>query len=205
MRVLHMEQGSTEWLAARSGVITGTRLKQVLGTQSKSLLYELLAESLAPKKEMFVSEEMENGTIYEADAITLYEITTGRFTSSVGFVLHEKYDWLGVSPDGLFKEGKNYVGAVEVKCPDTKTHVKYLVENKIPIEYRAQVLQYFLVCDSLEWLDFISYDPRIQLPEMQLAIIRVTREELKDELDVAMGKLLDFREKWEALNDKYLI
>jgi putative phage-type endonuclease len=205
MRIQDLEQGTEEWHNARVGVITGTRLKKVLGTQSKSLLYELLAESLAPKKEQYVSEEMENGTLLESDALTLYESTTGNFTESVGFVLHEEYDWLGVSPDALVKEGKKYKGAVEVKCPDTTTHIKYLVEGKIPTEYRPQVLQYFIVCDDIEWLDFVSYDPRIELPEMQLAIVRVTRKELADEIDVATGKLKAFREKWEVLQDKYII
>lgn len=203
MRVLNLEQGTQEWLDARTGVITGTRLKQVLGTQSKALLYELIAESLAPAKDGGTSEAMERGSELESDALMVYE-ATGTVTEQVGFVLHDEYDWLGLSPDALVKKGKMYIGAVEIKCPDTKTHIKYLEEAKIPSEYRAQVMQYFLVCDTLEWLDFVSYDPRIQVPEYQMSIVRVTREELEDELDVARGKLEKFRAKWEELESKYI-
>lgn len=203
MRVLELEQGTQEWLEARQGVITGTRLKQVLGTAFKTLLYELLAESLAPAKEKITNEAMERGSLLESDAITLYEAQNGKLTTQIGFILHDDYDWLGISPDALVKKGKKFVGGVEVKCPDTKTHIKYLVEDKIPAEYRAQVMHYFLVTD-IEWLDFVSYDPRIDLPEMQLFVKRVTRKELEDELDVAMGKLLEFREKWESLINKYI-
>lgn len=205
MRILDLEQGTQEWKNARVGVITGTRLKQVLSpTSSKSLLYELLAESLAPAKENGTSEEMERGSELEYEAVSMYEAISGNLTESVGFCLHDEYDWLGVSPDALVKVGKKYKGGVEIKCPDTKTHIKYLVENKIPSEYRPQVLQYFIVNTDLEWLDFVSYDPRIDLDEMKIVIVRVTREELQDEIDVAMSKLFAFREKWVALQAKYI-
>ncbi len=203
MRILELEQGSQEWLEARIGVITGTRLKNVLGTQSKGLVYEILAEMLTPVPEKMRTDAMQRGVDLESDAVTLYESTTGTMTESVGFVIHDKHDWLGLSPDALVKKGKNYIGAVEVKCPDTKAHLKYLIEGKIPSEYKAQVLHYFIVTD-IEWLDFVSYDPRIQLPEMQMSIVRVTREELKDEIDVAIGKLEAFREKWLNLQVTYL-
>lgn len=203
MRVLEIQQGTEEWYATRNAVVTGSEVKRVYGTQSKDYMYELIANALAPAKEKWANEAMERGSELESDALTLYEIEK-QDTEKVGFVLHDEYDWFGVSPDALVKKGKKYVGAVEIKCPDTKTHIKYLEEQKIPAEYKAQVMQYFLVCDSIEWLDFVSYDPRIQIEEHQLAIIRVTREELKDELDVAMGKLLKFREKWEELQTKYI-
>lgn len=204
MKVLPFEQGSDEWKEARIGVITGTRLKQVLGTQSKSLLYELIAETLAPTPEGMTNEAMERGVELESDARMLYESTTGYTMEEVGFCLHDDHDWLGVSPDGLFKEKKKYVGAVEIKCPNTKTHIEYLIEKKVPAEYRAQVLQYFIVNENLEWLDFVSYDPRIQIPEMQMSIVHVLREDVQDEIGVAWGKLYDFRAKWEKLTEQYI-
>lgn len=204
MRILDVQQGTDAWHSARNGVITGTRLKQVLGRASKSLLYELIAESLVSKNDLDATEAMERGSELESDAIMLYEAISGYGVDAVGFVLHSDHDWIGVSPDGLIKQKGKYVGAVEVKCPDTKTHIKYLDEGKIPSEYKAQVLMYFIVCDSIEWLDFVSYDPRIQLPEMQVSITRVTREELAEDIEVAMAKLTKFRISWEKILDKYL-
>ena len=204
MRILELQQGSDEWLKARTGVITGTRLKQVLGTTSKALMYELIAEQLAPAKENQTNEAMERGSQLEEDAILLWEATTGYEAEQIGFVLHKDFDWLGCSPDALMKDGKKYVGGVEVKCPDTKTHLKYLVEKKIPSEYKAQVLNYFIVCEDLEWLDFVSYDPRIQVAELQVSIVRVMREELQDEIDVAVAKLEKFRQKWEELQEQLI-
>jgi putative phage-type endonuclease len=202
--MLPHEQGSQEWLDARVGVITGTRLKQVLSAKSTDLMYELLAETLAPKPSSYTSEAMERGSALESDALMLYESTTGRDIESVGLCLHDEHDWLGVSPDGLYRDKKKYVGGIEIKCPDTKTHLKYLVTKKIPSEYKAQVLQQFIVNEDQEWLDFMSYDPRIQLPELQLSIVTITRDELSDEIEIAQQKLIKFREKWAELQDQLI-
>jgi hypothetical protein len=86
-----------------------------------------------------------------------------------------------------------YVGGVEIKCPSTRKHIEYIRQNKIPNEYKYQVFQYFLVCETIEWLDFVSYDPR--LSKANLFIKRVTRHELQDELDLAMEKHIKFYEK----------
>lgn len=203
MKILDHEQGSEAWLQAREGVITGSEVKRVYGTAAADYRHELIANALAPAKEKGTSEAMERGTELEEDAIAVYEMEHG-LTEEVGLCIHDEYDWLGVSPDRLVKKGKKYVGAVEAKCPDTKTHIKYIEYDKIPTEYLPQVKQYFLVNQDLEWLDFISYDPRIQVPEWQLFVKRVTREELQDDLDEAMDKLLKFRAKWEKLITKYI-
>lgn len=202
MRIINVTQGTDEWYEAREGVITGSSASRVYSAKSSDYLYELIANALAPAKETGTSEAMDRGTLLEEDALTLYEMNN-QVTDRVGFSLHDEYDWLGVSPDALVKKGKKYVGAVEIKCPDTKTHIKYLEDDKIPAAYKAQVMQYFLVCEDLEWLDFISYDPRIQT-DAQMFAKRITRKELADELEAAMAKMLKFRSKWEKLIEKYI-
>lgn len=199
MRKLNLQQGSEEWADARAGVITGTSLKQALGKTSKDFIYELIAENIAPTPENYVSEAMERGSDTESEAIQAYEAHTGILTEEVGFCLHSEYDWLGLSPDRLIKENGKYVKGVEVKCPATKTQVKYLIEKGIPSEYRCQVLQYFIVCEDLQELDFVTYDPRITIQDLRLNIVTVTREELADELEITMADLLKFRDKWQTL------
>lgn len=48
MRVLNFEQGSAEWLEARKGVVTGTRLGDVMGTAlaRENLICDLIYEKL---------------------------------------------------------------------------------------------------------------------------------------------------------------
>jgi len=69
MQILNIEQGTAEWLAARAGVITGTRLKDVMakkGTKARDeLIYELIAEKIAPIPEKYKSSAMERGNIVE--------------------------------------------------------------------------------------------------------------------------------------------
>lgn len=199
MRILDLEQGTEEWLEARAGVITGTSRKQALAKNSKDFIYELIAENIAPTPETYVSEAMERGTDTESEAIQAYEAHTGILTEEVGFCLHSTHDWLGLSPDRLIKKKGRYVKGVEVKCPASKTQVKYLIEKGIPSEYRAQVLQYFTVCETLQELDFVTYDPRITIQELQLNIVTVKREDVQEELDEDMTLLLEFRRKWQDL------
>lgn len=201
MRILKLEQGSPEWIEARAGVITGTSLKQALGKTSKDYIYELIAETVAPEADSYVTEAMERGTELENEAIQRYELETGTITEEVGFCLHDTHDWLGLSPDRLIKEKGKYKKAVEVKCPATKTHLKYIAEDKIPSEYWYQVLQYFIVCDTLIELDFVSYDPRVTIENLQFKIITVTRKELQEDIETAEKDLLSFREKWVEINN----
>ena len=66
--IINVEQGSQEWLDSRAGVITGTRLKQVMSTRKdtrEGLIYELIAEQLAPPKPSYQNDCMERGHIVE--------------------------------------------------------------------------------------------------------------------------------------------
>ena len=53
MQIFNVEQGSEEWINMRKGVITGTRLSSIMGTPAarKTLIYELIAEVIAPTPE----------------------------------------------------------------------------------------------------------------------------------------------------------
>jgi len=89
---------------------------------------------------------------------------------------------------------------VEVKCPKTKTHVRYIRIGVIPAEYKPQVLQYFLVHDKLQWLDFISFDPR--LDRKPIFIKRVTRAELQLEIDDAWVRVERFINKFNKYKEE---
>jgi predicted phage-related endonuclease len=77
----------------------------------------------------------------------------------------------GASPDGLVGED----GLVEIKCPNTATHIATLVSQTVPAKYRTQMM-WQLACTGRHWCDFASYDPR--LPEsMRLFVQRVERDD----------------------------
>lgn len=187
MKVHTVQQGSQEWLELKRGKVTGTRLKEVMGKKSDSLMYEMIAEKYEPLED-YQSSEMSNGVLWEPWAIDKYQEVTGQIVKEVGFIT--KGDDIGLSPDGLIGEKK----AIEVKSPSLKKHIEYIVSNKLPAEYKWQVVHYFIVIDELESLDFVSYNPKFPLKELH--IVTITRAELEKEIQEAKEKLAQLLEKY---------
>jgi len=176
---LEAEQGSAEWLAARCGKITCSRLRDVLATLKNGdpaaarndYLGELAVERITGQTfRHFENEAMRHGTACEPLAREAYEIETGNIVEEVGFVPHPTLP-LGGSPDGLVGDD----GIVEIKCPwDSRRHLATIV-NGMPSEHMAQVQGVMLVTGR-QWCDFISFDPR--LPErVRLYVQRVLLDE----------------------------
>ena len=91
----------------------------------------------------------------------------------IGLVMHPKIPYAGASPDGLIDD----CGLVEIKCPNTATHIEYLLSGTPPKKYQPQML-WQMECTGRKWCDFASYDPR--MPEnMQLFVVRVNRDDDK--------------------------
>ena len=197
--IIHdVQQGSYEWHQLRMGKITSTRLKKAMAKDNLSLVDELIAEEETglPDDDGFVSEEMQRGIDLEPLAIAEYESIKGTPVIRYGMLQSEEIPMLCQSPDGYV----GTEGAVEVKCPKTKNHVKYIRMGQIPNDYKEQVWTYFLVNPDLKWLDFISYDPR--LTKKPIWIHRVHREELQEELSVALEVLNKFIDKYNRYKEE---
>lgn len=182
MRVIECEQGSPQWLKAREGKITASRMADVLnylkkgGESQKRADYrvELIAERLTGlAADYYVSPEMKWGTENEPFARSAYEITTGNFLDQVGFVLHPTLDYAGASPDGLY--GRH--GGAEFKCPKSTTHLEYMIAGSVPEAYIPQMNMEMLCCER-DWIDFVSFDPRMP-KDLQLFIVRHNRDDAK--------------------------
>lgn len=199
MKIINCEQGTPEWQELRLEKISGTRLCAAIGTPAKqeSLINELIAERLTSKrKEAYVSTPMLKGIEAEDYAIAEYELKTGEMTEKIGICVSDEYEWLINSPDRLIKIDGKYRKAVEVKCPNNETHIKYIRASELPDEYEAQVMGYFLVNDDLEELDFVSYCPDIQTEQYRLMIANIKRDDLP--LEQAKENLLKFYDKWQG-------
>lgn len=192
---INIEQGSDEWKLARLGHVTASNMADVMSKGKGSaeamgrykykvrLVAERLTQTAA---ESFSNAAMEWGVEQEQFACIEYEATKNVFVERTGFWLHPTIQWLGVSPDRLVGDD----GLIEVKCPNTTTHLGYLFENRIPPEYYKQIQCQLWVTDR-EWCDFVSYDPR--LPKRnQLLIVRTERDEsLIAEMKAETLKFLD--------------
>ena len=178
-----MADGSAnpEWLQMRLGAVTASRVADVMarlktknGEAAVRAAYkaELVCERLTGRAaEHYVSPAMEWGIENETDAKTAYEIETGFDVAPGGIAIHPKIKWLLASPDGLIGED----GLLEAKCPNTTTHIEYILAGIVPAEYQPQMLCQ-MACTERKFCDFVSFDPRLP-KELQLFIRRLERDE----------------------------
>jgi predicted phage-related endonuclease len=105
----------------------------------------------------------------------------------------------GASPDGLVGED----GLLEIKCPNTATHIETLLSQSVPGKYNTQ-MQFQMACTGRQWCDFVSFDNRLP-DELQLFVKRVPRDnefikQMEDEvvkflneLDIKIAQLMDLK------------
>ena len=173
-----IEQGSAAWFGARLGKVTASRVADVVAktksgysTSRANYMAELVAERLTgAKAESFSNAAMQWGTDQEPEARLAYEFRTDAEIALVGFIPHPSIVMSGASPDGLVGDS----GLVEIKCPNTATHIDTLLTGTIPGKYETQML-WQMACTGREWCDFASYDPRMPV-EMQLFVKRFNRD-----------------------------
>lgn len=172
-------QGTEEWLAARVGKVTASRVADVVartktgyGASRANYMAELVAERLTGQPaERFTNAAMAWGTEKEPDARAAYVFMRDADVAEVGFVAHPRIAMTGASPDGLVGGD----GMVEIKCPMTASHIETLIGQAVPGKYVTQ-MQWQMACAGRAWCDFVSFDPRMPA-EMQLFVHRVHRDE----------------------------
>lgn len=200
-------QGSPEWLALRLGKVTASRVADVVAKTKSgpsasrtNYMAELIAERLiGVLVDRFTNAAMDWGTANEADARIAYEFWTDTPVTEVGFLPHPDIGMTGASPDGLVGAG----GLVEIKCPNTATHLDTLLGQAVPGKYITQMM-WQMACTDREWCDFVSYDPR--LPEaMRLFVKRVHRDDIliADLEKEVIGFLNELHEKITKLQALY--
>lgn len=189
-----MQQGSEEWFAARLGKVTASKVYDVMAkTKSgyaasrKNYMMDLLCERLTGQKvETYSNTAMLRGTELEPAARATYELLTGEAVREVGFINHPAIAMFGASPDGLVGDD----GLLEIKCPNTATHVEFIRTLKPDGKYLLQ-MQVQMMCTGRAWTDFVSYDDRLPVA-LQFATVRVDADKEKQaEIEVEVVKFLD--------------
>ena len=170
-----MQQGTEEWFAARCGKVTASRVADIIAktktgysTSRDNYLAQLVCERMTQKPaESFSNAAMQWGTETEPFARAAYESAKDVLVEEVGFITHPTIEGAGASPDGLVGD----LGLVEIKCPNTATHIQTLLDQKVPEKYNTQ-MQWQMACTQRQWCDFVSFDPRMD-EGLQLFIKRV--------------------------------
>lgn len=189
-----MEQRSDEWFSARLGCVTASRTADVMAKTKSgysasraNYMAQLITERLTGQPaEGFSSAAMQWGTDTEPQARMAYELMTGETVQETGFVLHPSIKFFGASPDGLVGSD----GLLEIKCPNTSTHIDTLLADKVPSKYLTQ-MHVQMICTGRNWCDFVSFDPRLP-GDMSFWMQRVHREDaFCKEIEAEVSSFLD--------------
>ena len=172
-----MEQRTEEWFAARCGKVTASRVADIIAktktgasASRENYLAQLVCERMTGKPaESYSNSAMQWGTDTEPFARAAYEARMDLLVTEVGFINHPWITMSGASPDGLANEGM-----VEIKCPNTATHIETLLSQAVPGKYNTQ-MQFQMACTGRQWCDFVSFDNRLP-QELQLFVKRVPRD-----------------------------
>lgn len=177
--MIEIVQGSPEWHALRLGKVTASRVADIVAktktgwsASRANYLAELICERLTgAQQERFTNVAMQWGVENEPLARKAYEFMTDNAVTLIGFVDHPRISMSGASPDGLIADA----GLVEIKCPNTATHIDTLLTQTVPGKYITQ-MHWQMACTGRTWCDFVSFDPRMP-EEMRLFVKRITRDD----------------------------
>lgn len=199
-----MEQKSEEWFKARLGKVTASRVADVLAktktgysASRDNYMAQLVVERMTnTQAESFTNAAMQWGTDQEPFARAAYEVQQNVLVDETGLVDHPTIEMAGASPDGLVGED----GLVEIKCPNTATHIDTLLTQTVPGKYITQ-MQFQMACTGRQWCDFVSFDPRMPT-KAQLFVKRVQRDDdFIKEMESEITKFLaEVTAKVEQLN-----
>jgi putative phage-type endonuclease len=146
------------------GSLGASRLHEVIaktksgyGASRAKVMSDLIIERLTgAAPERYVSAAMEHGIQTEAEARSAYEFITGNAVVQVEPVPHPSIKGTHASPDGLVGNE----GILEIKCPESATHIETILSLSIPAKYITQ-MHWQMICTGRIWGDFVSYDPRM--------------------------------------------
>jgi putative phage-type endonuclease len=183
------------WLSQRCGKLTASRMADAMDLTAKgadsakrrALKVELLAERLTGDTvPHFVNSFMQWGLEQEPAAKAAYELASGQMILPCGFYDHPQIADFGATPDGLIPQG-----VIEFKCPQTTTHIGWILAGGVPEQHRPQILAQ-LACTGRERAVFVSFDPRIRDERKRLYIAEWVPERAEIEaVEEAARKFLE--------------
>jgi len=171
-------QGSAEWHAARCGSLGASSVAEAIartkagwGASRANLRARLVAERLTGiPQESYMNDAMKWGIETEGQARAAYAFFRDARVQDVGLIVHPTIGGTHASPDGLVGDA----GVLELKCPNTATHIDTLLNKAVPDKYVVQ-MQWQMACSRRLWADYASFDPRMP-GDLQLFVERLPRD-----------------------------
>lgn len=171
-------QELASWHASRVGKVTASAVHKIARRRKDGNPYaeyanyqaEIILERLTGSAAShFVTPAMEVGTLREPEAALAYTMETGREVAFSEFVDHPTIARSGASPDRLVGDD----GLIEIKCPQPKAHLDFLMTGAVPDEYYWQ-MQWQMACTGRQWCDLFYYNPDFP-PHLQTRTVRIDR------------------------------
>ena len=128
---------------------------------------------------------MLRGQILEDEARELISEKLGKKIIPGRVWQSEENEYMICSPDGEIVDDTGKVSeAVEIKCLDSWKVVKAYYEKHPPLDYEAQIIQYFLVNENLQKLYFCIYSDVFTNPDLGLQIFELKREDYREKIEL---------------------
>jgi len=201
LQIFDCDQGSEEWVTCRLGLPTASMFATVLAVGKdggasltrKTYLLKLLGEKLTGEPaEQFTNPHTERGHRLEGEARDLYALLTDREPKPVGFMRRGD---AGASPDSLIDDN----GVLEIKTKLAHLQLDCLLRGRLPPEHKAQC-QGQLWISGREWVDFISYWPRLPLFRVRVFRDEAYIETLAKAVDEFNAELAELQTRIAALS-----
>jgi len=161
--------------------------------QINDSIYKLIAQRIAKPinpndytlPEGATYSAMLRGQILEEEARELISEKLGKKIIPGRVWQSEENEYMICSPDGEIVDDTGKVSeAVEIKCLDSWKVVKAYYEKHPPLDYEAQIIQYFLVNENLQKLYFCIYSDVFTNPELGLQIFELKREDYREKIEL---------------------
>lgn len=161
--------------------------------QINDSIYKLIAQRIAKPinpndytlPEGATYSAMLRGQILEEEARELISEKLGKQIIPGRVWQSDVNEYMICSPDGEIVDDTGKVSeAVEIKCLDSWKVVKAYYEKHPPLDYEAQIIQYFLVNENLQKLYFCIYSDVFTNPDLGLQIFELKREDYREKIEL---------------------
>lgn len=192
-----MEQRTEAWFRARAGRPTASNFERLItptgkdSSQWDDYALELCAQCIRPDEIAWEGNaHTDRGNELEPEAREKFMEIMDLDVEQVGFVTRDD-EVIGCSPDGMVRKrvavsvpvGKPIAG-LELKCPLSKYHARYLIDGELPAKYRPQVHGSMAVTGLRHWY-FMSY-----CPGLAPFITRVDWDDYTDKVSDVLDRFL---------------
>lgn len=206
-----VEQGSSEWLHMKLGVISASNISRALSKKGSATrdgyMAELVAQIATREKPEINARPLEWGKENELAARSIYEFEMDTEFKQVPIIFKDKSMRCAVSPDGYGER------PLELKCPfSSRVFIEFVCSEKIKKEYIDQC-QYSMWVTNANFWDFANYDPRMTKKQFHCVTIERDEKKMKEfdekipefisEMDEMLSKLgIEFGYQWHKNIEK---